>query len=57
MSSFIGNNPSEYEGKYIEENSLLKDYLRWCLDMLENRSEIDPSYYSEIIEKIRKSIN
>lgn len=44
MSSFIGNNPSEYEGKYIEENAQLKDYLRWCIEIIENYPPAEPCH-------------
>ena len=35
-SNWSSRNPSEYDGKLLEENSTLKAHLRWCLELLEN---------------------
>lgn len=34
-TNMFNTNPSEYDGRIIEENTILKNHLRWCLKMLE----------------------
>ena len=34
MTTF-SKNPSEYEGELARENKILKDHLRWCIELLE----------------------
>lgn len=42
-SNWSSTNPSEYEGEILKETEVLKTYLQWCLDLLDE-FPMEPSH-------------